>query len=542
MSLPRAPLSMLPSPGGSPVTGSGATLRAHLVILRAHRWLILLCVGLAVAGALLLSAREAPLYRSEADVLVSPIEIATGQSSVSTPPNMETERGIASSLAVATGAARRLGPSIDARDLLDKLSVDVPAGTEILSFTFSDTSPNSARLATNAFVKSYLAFRQLQATRQLTAASLPLQRQSRDVTAELGRITDELAATNNPSRINALTERANSLNVRLGMIQQRIGDLTPRNALDVGTVLQPATQPLSPANRSHILDAILALLVGLVFGIGGAYLRDRLDDGLWTQEGLEQVAGAASLGVIPRTLRISPRAKPLLINVSGTDEAFTEAFRSLRTSVLSALARGKMKSIMVTSARPGEGKTTVSVNLAIALASSGKRVVLVSADMRLPRAAQLLSINEQPGLAEALADGPLLSSLHLSGVQNLQVLPSGRAFFDPSEWFGSDAMKRLLQDLNKRFDIVLLDATPIHGMADALTLAPRVDGVLLVSAAGVSSAQDVQDACRKLDQLDASVIGCVLNRFVSYRAGRQDYSENYRPAWTAAEEAENRSI
>jgi capsular exopolysaccharide synthesis family protein len=461
---------------------------------------------------------------------------------------MDTEKGIASSLAVAIGAAHRLGPAVDPRDLLDKLSVDVPAGTEILSFTYSDVSPRSAQAASDAFVNSYLAFRQQQATRQLAAASRPLERESETITADLKRINQELTQSNSAARINALTQRANALNSRLGIIQQRISDLAPRDSLDVGTILQPATRPLSPANRSPLVDAILALLVGLLFGVGGAYLRDRLDDALWTQEGLEQVSGVTSLGVIPKASRpllgTKPLvgANPLLINDPSTDEAFTEAYRSLRTSVLSLLSRTNMKSIMITSAGPGEGKTTVSVNLAIALASSGKRVVLVSADMRLPRAAQMLSINEHPGLAEALADGPLLSSLHLSGVQNLQVLPSGRAFFDPSEWFGSDAMGRLLQDLGKRADIVLLDATPVHGMADALTLAPRVDGVLLVSAAGLSSAQDVQDASRKLDQLGATLVGCVLNRFVSYRAGRHDYSDSYRAAWSAPEGAENRSV
>jgi capsular exopolysaccharide synthesis family protein len=541
MSSPRTPVSMLPSAGGG-VSGTATGLRAHLVTLRAHRLLIAVCVGVAVMGALFLSSREAPIYRSQSDVLVSPIEVATGQSSVTAPPNMDTERGIASSLAVAVGAAHRLGSAVDPRDLLTKLSVDVPAGTEILSFTSSDASPREAQLASGAFVDSYLAFRQEQATRELVAASRPLERQSESIAAQLERINQALAGSNSAARISSLTQRANALNSRLGIIQQRISDLTPQGALDVGTVLQPASRPLTPSNRSPVVNAILALFVGLLFGVGGAYLRDRLDDGLWTQEGLEQMSGAPSLGLIPNASGSLIRKKPLLINDVGTDEAVTEAYRSLRTSVLSTLSRTNMKSLMITSAGPGEGKTTVSVNLAIALASSGKRVILVSADMRLPKAAELLSINEHPGLAEALADGPLVSSLHLSGIQNLQVLPSGRAFFDPSEWFGSDAMGVLLQDLGKRADIVLLDATPALGMADALALAPRVDGVLIVAAAGLSSAQDVQDACRKLDQLGATLVGCVLNRFVSYRAGRHDYADAYRAAWAAPDIADNRSV
>jgi polysaccharide biosynthesis transport protein len=541
MSFPRPALSMLPAAsGGGPATPATG-LRAHLVILRAHRLLIAVCLVVAVSGALFLSSRQAATYRSEADVLVSPIEVGSGPT-VASPPNMDTEKGIASSLAVAIGAAHRLGPAVDPRDLLNKLSVDVPAGTEILSFTYSDPSPRAAQRANGAFVNSYLAFRQEQATRQLTAASRPLEHESESITATLKRINLELTQSNTAARINALTQRANALNSRLGIVQQRISDLVPPASLDVGTVLQPAARPLAPSNRSPVVNAILALCVGLLFGVGGAYLRDRLDDGLWTQEGLEQVSAIPSLGVIPKTPVSLIGKKPLLINDPATDEAFTEAYRSLRTSVLSTLARRNMKSIMITSAGPGEGKTTVSVNLAIALASSGKRVILVSADMRLPKAAQLLSINEQPGLAEALADGPLLSSLHLSGVQNLQVVPSGRAFFDPSEWFGSDAMGALLQDLGKRADIVLLDATPVLGMADALVLAPRVDGVLLVAAAGLTSAQDVQDACRKMNQLDASLVGCVLNRFVTYRAGRHDYADAYRAARIPADIVENRSV
>jgi capsular exopolysaccharide synthesis family protein len=184
---------------------------------------------------------------------------------------------------------------------------------------------------------------------------------------------------------------------------------------------------------------------------------------------------------------------------------------------------------------PNEGKTTLTVNLAIAIAGTGKRVILVSADMRLPRAAELLSMDEEPGLANVLADGASLSdALHLSGVQNFQVVPSGRMLADPSEWLGSEAMSQLLQDLSKRADIVLVDAPPVLGMADALTLAPKVDGVIVVCGAGVSSAKEVRDASHKLTQLGGTIIGCVLNGFVSYRAAGYGDSDYYRAAsWTA---------
>jgi capsular exopolysaccharide synthesis family protein len=190
-----------------------------------------------------------------------------------------------------------------------------------------------------------------------------------------------------------------------------------------------------------------------------------------------------------------------------------------------------VKTIMITSVLPEEGKTTLSVNLATVLASAGKRVVLVSADMRRPRLAQLLSVSEEPGLAEILVDhAPISRSLHLPGIKNLQVVPSGRRLTDPSEWLGSQEMTRVLQELSQTADVVLLDATPINGMADALALAPLVGGVILVCGAGLSTAEEVHAACRKLNQSNARLIGSVLNGFIAYKAGARIPSDYYRTA------------
>ncbi|MEA2506508.1 MAG: tyrosine-protein kinase [Actinomycetota bacterium] len=517
-------------------------LRAHLVVWRAHKRLIFACVALAVGGSLLFSSRQSKIYQSESDVLVTPIQVAAGQPTTATAPNMDTEKSVAASEAVATGAARLLHGSVDPTDLLKHLSVEVPAGTEILSFKYSDNSPTVAQGRAKAFVKAYLTFRQQQAERELAAAARPLQRELQNVTQELATTNKQLAGATTTARADALKQRVNALNTRKALVEQRISDLTPSSSLDVGTVLRGATRPLSASNRSPLLEAILALFVGLLLGLGGAYLRDRLDDRLWTEESLEHASGAASIGTIPFAARLLMARKPMLINMPDTDQAFTESYRTLRTSVLSAVGTAGAKTLMVTSAVPNEGKTTLTVNLAIAIAGTGKKVILVSADMRLPRAAEMLSINEEPGLANVLADGtPLSDALHLSGVQNFQVVPSGRTLADPSEWLGSDAMSQLLQDLSKRADIVLVDATPVLGMADALTLAPKVDGVILVCGAGVSSAKEVRDAARKLTQLGAAMIGCALNGFVSYRAAGYGDSDYYRAAWTAADSGANRS-
>jgi capsular exopolysaccharide synthesis family protein len=508
------------------------------VVLRAHKRLIFACVALAVGGSILFSSRQTPVYQSQAEVHVKQIQVGTTADVI----NMDTEKGIASSPSVATAAARRLPGSLDPAKLLAHLSVDVPASTEILNFSYSDGSPAVAQARAGAFVQAYLAFRREDAAQALSDQGKPLQDQLRKVNEDLANANRELAQGPSPARAAILRQKVSALNAQKGIVQSGISELNSTNAFDVGTILQQPSRPRSPSNRSPVLDGILALVVGLMFGLGGAYLRDRLDDRLWTEEGLEHAAGAASIGTIPFAARLLLARKPMLINMPDTDQAFTESYRTLRTSVLSAVGAAGAQTIMITSAVPNEGKTTLTVNLAIAIAGTGKRVILVSADMRLPRAAELLSMDEEPGLANVLADGTSLSdALHLSGVQNFQVLPSGRMLADPSEWLGSEAMSQLLQDLSKRADIVLVDATPVLGMADALTLAPKVDGVILICGAGVSSAKEVRDASRKLTQLGGVLIGSVLNGFVSYRAAGYGDSDYYRAAsWTAADGGGNR--
>ena len=192
--------------------------------------------------------------------------------------------------------------------------------------------------------------------------------------------------------------------------------------------------------------------------------------------------------------------------------AASEAFRVLRTNLQFMGLDKPLKSILVTSATPGEGKSTVSSNLAVAFAQTGAKVCLVDADLRRPMVAKLFGIDNWAGLTSALiGQAGIDGSLRTTDVQGLTVLTSGPIPPNPSELLGSGRMSRLLEELEQRFDMVLVDTPPVLAVTDAAVLAPKAGGVLLVTRAGQVARQQVVRAKEALEAVKANVLGVVLD-------------------------------
>jgi len=209
----------------------------------------------------------------------------------------------------------------------------------------------------------------------------------------------------------------------------------------------------------------------------------------------------------------------------------SEAYRTLRTSILfSAMQRG-LHTIMVASANAGEGKSTTAANLAVVLADSGKRVVLISADLRKPRLHRFFGLETEPGLSNALAgESSVWETLQAPQVENLRVMVSGPVPARPTELLQSEAMGELVADLRDVSDFVIIDTSPILPVADALVLAPLVDGILLVADASITTRSAVTHTRELLDQVDARLIGAVFNDYDPSRdrGGAGYYGYGYR--------------
>jgi capsular exopolysaccharide synthesis family protein len=307
-------------------------------------------------------------------------------------------------------------------------------------------------------------------------------------------------------------------------------------------IVDSAETPASPVSPRRGLNILMGLLGGTLFGVGLAFLFEYLDNRVKTPEEIERDLGLPSLGLIPMTAGIAGKANPLISD--GAPAPFAEAFRALRTSILFSAADGGPRSIVVTSTGPSEGKTMVAGNVAIALAQTGQRVLLVDADMRRPRAHELFAVNVEPGLSNLLVGASKPSEVvQAAGVENLWVMPAGKTPPNPAELLGSRQFASLVGSLGAHFDCVVIDTPPVLAVTDAAVVAHRATGVLFVIAADVTSRQAAQTALDQLQNARARFLGAVLNR-VDVERDAYYYSRYYRKDYTnyySAAASESRS-
>jgi capsular exopolysaccharide synthesis family protein len=218
----------------------------------------------------------------------------------------------------------------------------------------------------------------------------------------------------------------------------------------------------------------------------------------------------------------------MLITHLDSGAAASEAFRVLRTNLQFMSLDKPLKCVAITSATPGEGKTTIASNLAVAFAQTGARVCLVDADLRIPMVAKFLGLPNWSGLTTALVtQGRLEEQLQETAVPGLTALTSGPTPPNPAELLGSNRMARLLDDLRDRFDMVVVDTPPVLAVTDAAVIAPKVDGTLLVVRAGEVARQQVVSARQALEAVKANVLGVVLGAVESGRHGGYQYYYYY---------------
>lgn len=286
----------------------------------------------------------------------------------------------------------------------------------------------------------------------------------------------------------------------------------PTNGTPTPVRLSPvdhATTPTEPSNPNVKLDLGLGLLYGLAAGIAVAVLRHVLDRNIRTESDLLKTTNLPLLaGITEQAGGRLPGAAPSVLDGTGA-----EAFRKLRTNLQFAGVNRPMRSIVVTSASAGEGKSTVALNLAVTVAKGGQKVILVDADLRLPSVAAATGIEGGIGLTTVLVGSTSLEdSIQYWSDDGLALLASGPLPPNPSELLGSAAMSRLLEELQKKFDLIIIDSPPILPVTDASVLTRSTDSVLLVVGTKKVSQHSLAKAIDQLNFVDAHILGVVQNR------------------------------
>ena len=318
------------------------------------------------------------------------------------------------------------------------------------------------------------------------------------------------------------------------------------------SVIELARVPGAPFRPNMQRSLLMGLALGLAAGLGLALMLEFLDRTIRSIEDVERLVDRPVLGMIPMVklrgrdgLRVKRRPKVVeqpeqsISHYSAihTSSAVSEAFRSLRTSLSFSTAQGMPRMLMVTSSMVGEGKTTNAINLATVLAQNGSRVLLIDADLRKPRVHREFNRPRSPGLTNRIANfearGEENNAICPTHVPGLFIMPAGHTTPNPAELLNSPRLTKVLESCRRVFDHIVIDAPPILGLADSLILSRQVDGVVMVVKAGETTRENFKICMKRLGQVQAPVLGVVLNavdlenpQYAYYAHYYYNYQEN----------------
>lgn len=472
-----------------PVKGD-MELTDYIRILRKN-WLIIIVatlVGIAVAAGW--SLTRTPEYEAKSTVFVSSQAGGTTaelqQGANFTQSRVTTYTNLVTTPIVMNPVIAQLDLGMTANELAKAVSAAAPLNTTLITITVTDSDPVKAADIANAL-----------------GASL---------TAAVESIETPNGTDTSPVRLT------------------RVKDALP---------------PLSPSSPNVPLNLALGALVGLALGIGAAVLRAVLDTRIRTPRDVEMVTDRPLIGAIA----FDPKAKtrPLIVHADPLSPR-AESFRAVRTN-LQFLDMDGRASFVITSSVPSEGKSTTTINLAIALADAGKRVALLDTDLRKPKVAEYLGIEGGVGLTDVLIGRARVGDVMMPwGQRSLYVLPAGKIPPNPSELLGSKQMRTLLEVLERDFDVVLCDAPPLLPVTDAAILARATSGAIVAVAAGRTNRHQLSGAVDALEKVGVKIAGVILtmvptrgpDAYYSYGAG-YGYGYGYTAEETKKERKKSRA-
>ncbi|MFW5469308.1 polysaccharide biosynthesis tyrosine autokinase [Knoellia sp. CPCC 206435] len=439
-----------------------------------RRWRTLAAVALSVlAVSAFMTLLATPMYTSSTQFFVSTADSASSsqlaQGGAFTQQRVKSYSQLLRSPRLLNPVISKAGIKDSAADLADRITAATPPDTVLIDVSVIDPSPTKARDVAQAIAEVFPT-----------------------VVADLERVTPDAPS---PVKVSLLREPV------------------------------VASTPVAPRPARNLA---LGLVLGLVAGFGAAVAKHLLDTKLRTKQDVEALTDAVILGGIPFDDDASKH--PLIIQ-ADPHAGRAEAFRSLRTNLQFVDATEHPRVIVVTSSIAGEGKSTTTANLALAMAESGASVCVVEGDLRRPRLLTYLGLEGSVGLTDVLIGRYGLDDvLQPFGAHSLTVLGAGASPPNPSELLGSTAMRNVLDDLRRRFDFVLIDGAPVLPVTDSTVLTRLTDGAIIVAGSGVVTKDQFDHALETFETVKGTVLGVVLNRVPRQtRGGYYDYRYEYRP-------------
>lgn len=490
-------------------------IKGFFYMLWSWAWLIVLAGVLAGATAFVVSTRMTPIYETDTRLLVSDppamrsidyTAMVSSQSMTSTYAEMLVDRP------VLQGVIDRLGLATTPELLKENIEVEIVRNTQLLVVTVRDPNPKQAADIANAIGQVFAErIRELQ-TQRYGATQSGLAKQVSDMEQQIAITTDALAIENDPSQKLQLESRLTEYrrlysNLVTNYEQVRLAEAqTSTNVV----VSQPAVPPTEPVSPRIALNTLLACVAGILLAAGSVFVIDMLDDTLKSPDEIRQKFNLNVLGMIAK--HEMDNEKP--ISLTQPRSPVAEAFRSMRTNITFASVDKPLHRVIITSPTPQDGKTTISTNLAVALAQGERKAVLIDADLRRPQVHRRFGLLNRAGLSELFVRELdfLQGVIQSDGVPGLSVITSGGLPPNPSELLTSHKMTQIIERLNQDYDLVLIDTPPVLSVTDAVALAPVTDGVILVVSPGKTHRRDLQQSLELLRNVNARILGVVLNQ------------------------------
>jgi non-specific protein-tyrosine kinase len=447
-------------------------------VMRRWAWLIIVCPLVAALAAGLISLQLPKIYEAQALIYVQTPQVFTPSTGV-----VYTSGELLRSYAVIMTSRAKLQKVIDdenlptdPKSLSKRISVTPQPNTLILNVAVRDTDPGRAERTANTLVNNFAAY------------------------------------VNAFPKVDTSSQSGKSSQSDKSVPQEDV------------KVVSPAVLPTDPVSPRPLLNVALALLAGLVVGVGLAFVLDYLDQSVRSDEILRERVGIVPLGHISFVLAKPDRRGELL--ALGGDSPVVEAYKALRTNLLFSSVDKEVKTIVITSAGPNEGKSRTAANLAIVLAQAGHPTLLLDADFRRPSQHRMFGRVRNAGLSNLFVQDMPEAALFVPDeqVKDLVILASGPTPPNPSELLGSAQMNGLLARFRKHFDYVVIDTPPVNAVTDASVLAANADAVILVIDTNKATYTAVQHAKQALERVGARVLGSVMNKMKA-AGGRYYYYE-----------------
>lgn len=509
-------------------------IKQYIAIIQ--RWLWAIIAGSLLVGVVvyLVNINTPPTYRATTRLLIdqAPGSGTNDYAQVLFEQRLATTYvQLIESYPVFDETIQQLSLPFTANQLAGRITVSSPEDTQIIIISVVDTEPGRAAQIADTIGQVFTTQNQERQTARYAASIVVWEERKDEIQAELQDLEQRINALGTAespeaaAELSVLETNRREAQIRYTDAFNNLEQLRVEEAKSSDNLLvfEPAQIPALPFAPRVLTNTLLGFVVGGLVALGIVFLIEYLDDTVKSPEQVLEATSLSTLGAIA-SIKIADSASRL-VTFNNPRAPVSEAYRVLRTNLGFAAIDGELRSILVTSPSPSEGKSTTSANLAVVMSQTGKRVIIVDSDLRRPTQHKIFGVSNNQGLTTALLDTetPLENHIQESTVPNLRVLTSGPIPPNPAELLNSHRMEFVLNELEKVADFVIFDTPPAMTVADASILAAQVDGSVLVTEAGHTRRQALGQAAETLQKSGGHLLGIVLNQIRPTRSGYYNY-------------------